>query len=133
MIGSDVMAEILFYTRNNTHEDPVKDRRGCYKRGMAIIVCRDKWDWSEAERGPAYKIVKCPSSKIEDFIYLLAPQLDVGSTEENRIDYRRRKRVLDLDRWTTADDLTCETGNTAQQIAAIDAKTTVYPDLNTGP
>lgn len=33
--------EALIFLANNVHADPVKDRRGCWKRGMVVDVCED--------------------------------------------------------------------------------------------
>lgn len=35
------MAIFMIYDRNNTHPDPVKDLRGCYKRGYIVQVFED--------------------------------------------------------------------------------------------
>jgi hypothetical protein len=35
------VAILLLYDRNNTHPDPVKDVRGCYKRGDIVEVFED--------------------------------------------------------------------------------------------
>lgn len=43
------MAEILIFIGNNTHADPVKDRRGCWKRGMPVIVYDDGHVWGREE------------------------------------------------------------------------------------
>jgi hypothetical protein len=43
------MCEILIFVRNNTHIDPEKDRRGCYKRGMPVCVFEDGHTWGREE------------------------------------------------------------------------------------
>ena len=43
------MCEILIFAKNNTHVDPEKDRRGCYKRGMPIVVFEDGHIWGREE------------------------------------------------------------------------------------
>lgn len=35
------MAIFLIYDRDNTHPDPTKDQRGCYKRGYVVSVYDD--------------------------------------------------------------------------------------------
>jgi hypothetical protein len=35
------VAQLLVMDRDNTHADPKKDRRGCYKRGMVVEVFED--------------------------------------------------------------------------------------------
>lgn len=48
------MAELLIFTRNNTHPDPVKDRRGCYKRGHIVRVEADGFGWGACESKAAW-------------------------------------------------------------------------------
>ena len=43
------MCQFLVYTNNNTHPDPVKNRRGCYKRGMAPVIYEDDHTWGREE------------------------------------------------------------------------------------
>ena len=43
------MCEILIFAKNNTHPDPEKDRRGCYKRGMPVVVFEDGHAWGREE------------------------------------------------------------------------------------
>lgn len=43
------MCEILVFLANNTHADPTKDRRGCYKRGMPVVAYDDGHTWGRDE------------------------------------------------------------------------------------
>lgn len=43
------MCEFLIFTRDNTHLDPEKNRRGCYKRGMVVVVFEDGHTWGREE------------------------------------------------------------------------------------
>lgn len=43
------MCELLIHARNNTHADPKIDRRGCYKRGMPVVVYEDGHVWGRLE------------------------------------------------------------------------------------
>lgn len=43
------MCELLIFARNNTHPDPDKDRRSCYKRGMPVVVFDDGHTWGREE------------------------------------------------------------------------------------
>jgi len=43
------VCEILFFLRNNTNPDTEKDRRGCYKRGMPVVVHEDGHVWGREE------------------------------------------------------------------------------------
>jgi hypothetical protein len=55
------MAEILVKAVDATHPDPVKDQRGCYKRGMFVAVKPDGWEWGALERLPQFAIIKIPT------------------------------------------------------------------------
>lgn len=54
------MAEFLIKARNATHADPVKDARGCYKRGDIVVVMPDGHLWGSKEGLPDFVIVKVP-------------------------------------------------------------------------
>lgn len=43
------MAELLVFLANNTHADANKDRRGCWKRGMLVVVQEDGHIWGRLE------------------------------------------------------------------------------------
>lgn len=46
------MAELLFKAVDAIHGDPVKDARGCYKRGDLVLVRDDGWGWGSDETKP---------------------------------------------------------------------------------
>jgi hypothetical protein len=85
------MAEALFFSGNNTHADPVKDRRGCWKRGYIVIVKPDGHVWG-AEENPA-------TATIRKFAILKFPGVSVARVEKYIVEqfedgiltpYRRR-------------------------------------------
>ena len=43
------MCKALLYMRNNTHHDPIKDLRGCFKRNMPAVVFDDGHVWNRDE------------------------------------------------------------------------------------
>jgi hypothetical protein len=43
------MAEFLIKAVNATHADPVKDQRGCYKRGDIVMVQENGFEWGALE------------------------------------------------------------------------------------
>lgn len=101
------MCELIFKTQDNVHQDPAKDRGGSYKRGYPVSIHEDGWNWSETERGPAFRIVRIPGIPASEILArgLLQQEPDPLSTEETPLPpIRRRRFALDLDRWTTADD-----------------------------
>lgn len=46
------MAELLIKAVNATHSDPLKDARGCYKRGDVVGVAPNGWNWGAKELHP---------------------------------------------------------------------------------
>lgn len=43
------MCELLIFVKNNTNSDPEKDRRGCYKVGMPVVIFEDGHIWGREE------------------------------------------------------------------------------------
>lgn len=65
------MCEILIFAGNNTHVDPEKDRRGCWKRGYPVVVKEDGHEWGAEEGLPKFIVVKIPgvpAAKAEAFL-----------------------------------------------------------------
>ena len=55
------MAELLVLAKvGYTNPDPVKDRRGCYKKGDIVHVADDGHVWGGKETLPDFVIVKVP-------------------------------------------------------------------------
>lgn len=83
------MAEALIFSGNNTHADPVKDRRGCWKRGMIVIVKPDGHVWGR-EEDPAtanprrFAILKFPGVSVARVEKYIAEQLDAGGATFRR-------------------------------------------------
>ena len=106
------MCEALIFARNNTHPDPVKDRRGCYKRGMPVVVFEDKHTWGREESLRAwldeyyparewpthFYLLKFPGVSADRLRYLTEPQYttDSGILLSGQI-YRRREWIVEID------------------------------------
>ncbi len=60
------MCEIICKAIDATHPDPVKDQRGCYKRGMPVAVYPDGTRWGNEEKLPKFFIIKLPGIPVED-------------------------------------------------------------------
>lgn len=90
------MAEILVLAKNNTHSNPEKDRCGCYKRGMPVVVRPDGHEWGLKERLPDFVVIKIPLVPVERVLKYIAIQKDLLNPAK---DYRRRCWII---RW---DDL----------------------------
>ena len=92
------MAEMLVKAIDATHPNPDKDRRGCYKRGMPVVVMDDGHEWGKEERLPKFVIIKIPLTSKDKIMKYIDPEpgLDV---EGNIIIDRRRMwkiRLADL-------------------------------------
>jgi len=68
------MAEILIKAIDATHSDLEKDQRGCYKRGMPVVVMPDGHKWGNAECPPTFVIVKIPGVSIEKVASYILPE-----------------------------------------------------------
>ena len=107
------MCEALFCIRTNIHPDPIKDRRGCYKRGMAPVAYEDGHTWGRDEskqvwiaegRDPAQWpgqgvrfIMKLPGTPANTLREMGDVQMvDDGGIDFNGI-YRRRQCHLQID------------------------------------
>jgi len=111
------MAELLVFARDNVNPDPEKDRRGCYKRGMPVVVFEDGHVWGRDEslltwvdemRDPRdwpshfylFKFPEIPAARIR---YLIEPQYTTdsgiilsGPSGESQV-YRRRTWRTQID------------------------------------
>ncbi len=54
------MASLLVMAKNNTHIDPIVDKRGCYKKGYIVVVKPDNYTPSRSECLPSFVVVKIP-------------------------------------------------------------------------
>ncbi|HTG44144.1 MAG TPA: hypothetical protein VK633_06395 [Verrucomicrobiae bacterium] len=54
------MAELLVKAVDATNPDPMKDARGCYKRGMPVVVFDDGHEWGDQENLPTFALLKFP-------------------------------------------------------------------------
>jgi len=73
------VAELLIFARNNTHVDPVKDERGCHKKGDVICVMPDGHTWGNKEVIPPADGGKFVRMTIED----VTPE-QIETTLQNR-------------------------------------------------
>lgn len=94
------MAEFLIKAISATHPDPLKDARGCYKRGDIVDVRPDGFKWGKEERLPKFVIVKIPGLDAEKVKKYMQPHFETGvlfdyNTEESPAVLKRRlHRVL---------------------------------------
>lgn len=67
-----------------THSDPVKDVRGCYKRGDVVVVMPDGHEWGNEERLPKFVVIKIPGLAIADVQHLCDPSRDAAGERTRR-------------------------------------------------
>lgn len=91
------MAEVLVKAIDATHPDPVKDARGCYKRGDPVVVMEDGHPWGSEEGLPKFWIVKIPGATVEQVLQYVEELRDAGGTRN-----RRRAWGVDTTRMTGA-------------------------------
>ena len=73
------MSEILIKAVDATHADPEKDQRGCYKRGMPVVVMPDGHTWGSREGLPTFVVLKLPGVSVEKVQQFISPeQVDDG-------------------------------------------------------
>jgi len=97
------MAQILVKAIDATHADPVKDRRGCYKRGMPVVVMPDSHTWGREEGLPTFVIIKIPGVSVEKVRKYIEPQReDVANEDGIYPTYRRRLWKFRFDDMPTA-------------------------------
>lgn len=119
------MAEILIKATNATHSDPDKDRRGCYKVGMPVVVQPDGHQWGSAEGLPNFVILKLPGISVEKVKQFIESDVVQNGFEEDGFTpkmetYRRRLwriRVASIpaavrNKWLTDGEITI--GNVGQ-------------------
>jgi hypothetical protein len=89
------MAEILIKAVDAVHSDPEKDRRGCYKRGMPVVVQPDGHQWGSAEGLPNFVVLKLPGVPVKKARkFIDQDMIDDGLEEDGitpkKVTYRRR-------------------------------------------
>ena len=80
------MAIFLLMDRDHTHPDPVKDARGCYKKGMIVQVFEDTQPCVIPPAEPFY-IVKVTGLSMADALAYVQATLD-GETVTRRRKYK---------------------------------------------
>lgn len=91
------MAEILVKAQSITHSDPVKDRRGCYKRGMPVAVMPDGHPWGSEERVPKFVVMKIPLIPVSTVEKYIASWVDATDPQNPVTIQRRRWRIRWVD------------------------------------
>lgn len=94
------MAILMLYDRDNTHPDPAKDARGCWKRGYIVQVFSDDQKLVIPPAEP-FLFIKVTGAPVDDYeSWGTEPEYD----ETAKVDEmgalpvtRRRAYMLDLD------------------------------------
>jgi len=82
------VCEIIVKAITATHSDPIKDLRGCYKRGYPVAVYPDGTKWGNEERLPKFVIIKIPGIPVEKVQKYIQPQMNMATIPPSI--YRRR-------------------------------------------
>jgi len=97
------MAQILVKAVDATHADPTKDRRGCYKRGMPVVVMPDSHTWGREECLPKFVIIKIPGVSVDRVMKYLEQEREGTADAEGFYPiYRRRLWKFRFDDMPTA-------------------------------
>lgn len=90
------MALFLIYDRNNSHPDPDKEARGCYKLGDIVEVLDDAHP-IVPEIQPPWYIIRVNGITKEQALQYMEPYWDPASTDPDRpVMLRRRKFNADF-------------------------------------
>lgn len=108
------MAEILIKAIDAIHTDAVKDRRGCYKRGMPVVVMPDGHIWGLEERLPKFIVIKIPLVSVDRVLKYIGEWRDI---DNRTVLQRRRWRI----RWA---DLPLAARNKLQSTGELTIKAT---------
>lgn len=77
--------EILVKAVDATNPDAEKDRRGCYKRGMPVVVMPDGWPWGSEERLPRFVVIKIPTITPDRALKYIAQQYNGSDLFRRRL------------------------------------------------
>lgn len=85
------MAEILVKAVDASHSNPDEDRRGCYKRGMPVVVREDGHEWGSMEGLPSFVVIKIPGVPASSVAkYVMVQNSDIADLDGLFPMYRRR-------------------------------------------
>lgn len=103
------MAILMVCDRDKTNADPVKDVRGCWKRGYIVQVFEDTQKLIIPPAEP-FLFVKIPGAPVDDFeSWATDPEIDTTAVVKDNEPYpvvRRRAYMLDLDSLLADPDVT---------------------------
>ena len=114
------MAILLIYDRDNTHKNPEKAARGCYKRGMVVQVFEDGTPCVK-EPLPPFVIVNVPGvSKADAEAKYMAAETKTVEVDKEPVEetVRRRSTALDL----TAVSVSVKESVGEKRVVTLDAK-----------
>ena len=111
------MAEILVKAVDTTNIDPDKDRRGCYKRGMPVVVMDDGHEWGKEEKLPKFIVIKLPMISKDKVMKYIDPEPGLDVDGNIVVDRRRMWQI----RWA---DLPLVAKNKIQAIGELTIKAT---------
>lgn len=121
------MPELLIMARDNAHDDPEMDRRGCYKRGDVVAVMPDGHGWGFKEGPPRFvrlRVTGVAANKAVERLTDHQDEDDAGLIDEavpveKRIPHRRRRWRVDLPALPPAVRTALQTTGSATIAAAV--------------
>ena len=95
------MALFLIYDRDNTHSDPFKDARGCYKRGDIVEVLDDSKHDGDLVKNPVmppWYLVRITGVTKEQALKYMEPYIDPATVgTEKPVTLRRRQFNVEVE------------------------------------
>jgi hypothetical protein len=104
------MAELLVKAIDTVHADPIKNERGCYKRGDIVDIREDGFEWGKEEISSKFVVVKCSNIKVDDVKQYMNPHTQKTITQDKDGNFieettilKRRQFSIDLDKYDGKD------------------------------
>lgn len=85
------MAELLIKVISAVNPDPIKDQRGCYKRGDIVDVRPDNFEWGKEEGLPTFVKVKILGLAVSTVKQFMESEVGDGFVIPLETVVRRRK------------------------------------------
>lgn len=95
------MALFLIYDKDNTHADPLKEARGCYRRGDIVEILDDSKHDGDLVKNPImppWILVRVTGITKEQALKYMEPYIDPATVGTERpVTLRRRKFNVEVD------------------------------------
>ena len=85
------MAEIILWTKDNTHPDPYKNIAGCPKKYDILTAKDNGFSWGAAEFWPTFLIISIPGLSKDDAMLYGLPFMEDFVALDDGLTYERIK------------------------------------------